>query len=140
MWGQGAIAVGSVRSAGERSRAGSSKIEQVKEARRSRSARPSATRRLSTRAGNWPPSVSYRRLPGPSWNFGGDPHGLTGTRELMGGKDVTRSSPVPIYTAQEACAKPRVVPHNRPPQARTYGNGRSEMRVFFSTYPTGGRL
>jgi 3-(3-hydroxy-phenyl)propionate hydroxylase len=25
--------------------------------------------------------------------------------------------------------KPRVVPHNRPPQVRTYGNGRSEMRM-----------
>jgi hypothetical protein len=29
-------------------------------------------------------------------------------------KDVTRSSPLPIYTAHEAFMKPRVVPHNRP--------------------------
>ena len=34
--------------------------------------------------------------------------------------------------------KPRVVPHNRPPQVRTYGNGRSEMRVFLSTYRSRG--
>jgi hypothetical protein len=27
-----------------------------------------------------------------------------------------------------------VVLHNRPPQAKTYGNGRSEMRVMLSTY------
>src|SRR5207244_8968450 len=45
------------------------------------------------------------------------------------GKDVARSSPLVIYTAHEAFMKPRVVPHNRPPQVRTYGNGRSEMRM-----------
>jgi hypothetical protein len=28
-----------------------------------------------------------------------------------------------------AYGKPRVVPHNGRPQARTYGNGRSELRV-----------
>jgi hypothetical protein len=37
--------------------------------------------------------------------------------------------PPPIYAAQGACGKPRVVPHNRRPQARTYGNGRKGMRV-----------
>ena len=41
------------------------------------------------------------------------------------GKDVTRSSPLLIYTAHEAFMKPRVVPHNRPPQVRTNGNGRN---------------
>src|SRR5439155_1215489 len=30
------------------------------------------------------------------------------------------------------------VPHNRRPQARTYGNGRSEMRVLLSTYGSRG--
>ena len=36
-----------------------------------------------------------------------------------------------------ACGKPRVVPHNRRPQARAYGNGRREMRVLSSTNPDG---
>jgi hypothetical protein len=51
---------------------------------------------------------------------------------------VTHSPPPPIYTAEGACGKPRVVPHNRRPQARTYGNGRSEMRVLLSTYGSRG--
>jgi hypothetical protein len=34
-------------------------------------------------------------------------------------KTVTRSPPLPIYTAHGAFMKPWVVPHNRPPQART---------------------
>jgi hypothetical protein len=46
------------------------------------------------------------------------------------GKEVTHSSPPPIYSAQGACGKPRVVPHNRRPQARTYENGRSEMQLL----------
>src|ERR1041384_4057689 len=33
-----------------------------------------------------------------------------------------------MYTAREAVMRPRVVPHNRPPQARTYATGRCEMR------------
>jgi hypothetical protein len=31
--------------------------------------------------------------------------------------------------------KPWVMPHNRRPQARTYGDGRSEMRVVLATNP-----
>ena len=31
-------------------------------------------------------------------------------------KAVTHSSPLPIYAAQGACGKPRVVPHNRRPK------------------------
>ncbi len=50
---------------------------------------------------------------------------------------VTRFSPPPIYTAQGGLLQAPVVPHNRPPQARTYGNGSREMRVLLSTYPTG---
>jgi choline dehydrogenase-like flavoprotein len=45
------------------------------------------------------------------------------------GEDVTCSFPLPIYTAYEAFMKPRVVPHNRPPQVSTYGNERTEMRM-----------
>jgi Transposase DDE domain len=36
-----------------------------------------------------------------------------------------------------AFMKPRVVLHNRPPQAKTCGNGRSEMRVLLSPYRAG---
>ena len=35
----------------------------------------------------------------------------------------THSSPLPIYTRTKAFMRPWVMPHNRPPQARTYGNG-----------------
>jgi len=38
-------------------------------------------------------------------------------------EDLTRFSPLPIYTTHGAFMKPWVVPHNRPPQARTHGNG-----------------
>jgi hypothetical protein len=70
------------------------------------------------------------------WRQGRD----RGRVRTIGRCALLRSSPLPIYTAHGAFMKPRVVPHNRPPQARTYGNGRNEMRVSFSTYPTGGRL
>src|SRR4051794_40779333 len=40
-----------------------------------------------------------------------------------GGRAVTPSPPHPIYTGSEVLMKPGLVPHNRPPQARTYGNG-----------------
>jgi len=53
------------------------------------------------------------------------------------GKDVTRSSPLPIYTAQGACGKPPFVPHNHRLQVRTHGSGRSEMRLSLSTCPAG---
>ena len=51
--------------------------------------------------------------------------------------DVARPSPPPIYTAEGACGKPPVVPHNHRSQANADGNGRSEMRVSRSTYPVG---
>jgi vancomycin aglycone glucosyltransferase len=41
-------------------------------------------------------------------------------------------------THMGACGKPRVVPHNRRPQTRAYGNGRSEVRVLLSTYGSRG--
>src|SRR5688500_2005350 len=34
-----------------------------------------------------------------------------------------------VNTTEGPCGKPRVVPHNRRPQAGTDGSGRSEMRV-----------
>ena len=46
--------------------------------------------------------------------------------------------PPPIYTAQRACGKPRVVLYNRRPMARTYGNVRGEMRVLSSSYGSRG--
>jgi hypothetical protein len=54
------------------------------------------------------------------------------------GNAVTRSPPPPIYTAQRACGKPRVVLYNRRPMARTDGNVRGEMRVLSSTYGSRG--
>lgn len=39
---------------------------------------------------------------------------------------VTYSSPLPIYTAQRGLLQAPVMPHNRPPQARTSGNGRAK--------------
>ena len=50
------------------------------------------------------------------------------------GKEATHSSPLPIYTAQGGLLQAPVMPHNRPPQARTYGKGSDEMHVLFSTY------
>jgi hypothetical protein len=62
---------------------------------------------------------------------------VCGFEDAQEGKEVTHSFPFSIYTAQGACGKPRVVAHNRGPQARTYGNGSSEMRVLSSTYTAG---
>jgi hypothetical protein len=55
-------------------------------------------------------------------------------------KAAIRSLPPPIYTADGAFMKPWVMPHNRPPQARNYEMGASEMRVLSSTYRAGAWL
>ena len=55
-----------------------------------------------------------------------------------GGQAVTRSSPLPIYTAPKALMRPRLVPHNRPPQARTDGNGAAKCACFSRRIRLGG--
>src|SRR3989442_7586801 len=52
--------------------------------------------------------------------------------------DRERGLPTPLHLQftphRGACGKPRVVPHNRRPQPRTYGNGEERMRVLLSTH------
>ena len=51
--------------------------------------------------------------------------------------DAPRAAALPIYTVRGAFMKPWVVPHNRPPQPRTHGNGGVQCASLISTYPTG---
>lgn len=55
------------------------------------------------------------------------------------GNAVTHSLHLQSTPHRGACGKPRIVPHNRQPQTRTYGDGRSEMHVLLSTYGSGAR-
>jgi hypothetical protein len=96
------------------------------------------------------------------------PHGLTATRELTGdcrwaegyrrkrratasrggcpsapddrGKDVARSSPLPMYTAQGGLRQAPGRAAYSPAATQNLGNGRGEMRVLLSAYPAGGWL
>jgi len=63
--------------------------------------------------------------------------GVVRPPRMATGREPPLSFPLPIYSAPEVFMKPRVVPHNHRPQARAYGNGRSEMRLLSSMYLAG---